>query len=51
MAEDKDDKELAAWLGRDPEPPLVNGMRQAPDGKWYIPDPKRPGKWLQVQEG
>ena len=22
--------------------------KQAPDGKWYIPDPNRPGKYLQV---
>ncbi len=32
------------------EPDLVKGMRQGPDGKWYIPDPHRPGKWLQVVE-
>jgi hypothetical protein len=30
------------------EPP-VEGARQAPDGKWYIPDPSRPGKFLEVQ--
>ena len=23
--------------------------RKAPDGNWYVPDPKRPGKYLQVQ--
>jgi hypothetical protein len=22
--------------------------KQAPDGNWYIPDPKRPGKYRQV---
>ncbi|HSW64239.1 MAG TPA: hypothetical protein VLH56_13170 [Dissulfurispiraceae bacterium] len=29
--------------------PPVAGARQAPDGKWYLPDPKRPGKYLMVQ--
>lgn len=24
------------------------GARQAPDGNWYVPDPKRPGKYLRV---
>jgi len=28
--------------------PPVKGARLAPDGKWYVPDPKRQGKWLQV---
>lgn len=28
--------------------PPVKGARLAPDGKYYVPDPKRPGKWLQV---
>lgn len=23
--------------------------RQAPDGKWYVPDPDRPGKYLEVR--
>lgn len=27
----------------------VPGARQAPDGNWYVADPKRPGKYLQVQ--
>lgn len=27
----------------------VEGARQAQDGKWYVPDPNRPGKYLQVQ--
>ena len=26
----------------------VAGARKAPDGKYYVPDPKRPGKYLQV---
>jgi hypothetical protein len=28
----------------------VSGARQAPDGKWYVPDPNRPGKYMQVVE-
>lgn len=33
------------------EPPqgAPTGARQAGDGKWYVPDPNRPGKYLQVQ--
>jgi hypothetical protein len=34
--------------GQNSQPP-VNGARRAPDGKWYLPDPNRPGKYLQVQ--
>ncbi len=30
-----------------PEPP-AQGAKQAPDGKWYVPDPNRPGKYLRV---
>ena len=26
----------------------VAGAKQAPNGKWYVPDPKRPGKFLEV---
>lgn len=26
----------------------INAARQAPDGNWYVPDPSRPGKYLQV---
>jgi hypothetical protein len=29
--------------------PPVEGARQASDGKFYVPDPNRPGKYLQVQ--
>src|SRR5258708_1530167 len=29
-------------------PPVANA-RKAPDGKWYVSDPERPGKYLQVQ--
>jgi len=31
--------------------PPVEGARQAPDGKFYISDPKRPGKYLRVESG
>ncbi len=31
------------------EKPPVTGARKAPDGKWYVSDPKRPGKYLLVQ--
>lgn len=31
-----------------PVPP-VPGAKQAPDGKFYVPDPARPGKYLEVQ--
>lgn len=30
--------------------PTVEGARQAPDGNWYVPDPKRPGKYLRVNQ-
>lgn len=30
--------------------PPVEGARQAPNGKWYVADPKRPGKYLEVRE-
>jgi hypothetical protein len=30
-----------------PAPPAP-GARRAPDGLWYVPDPARPGKYLQV---
>lgn len=28
--------------------PVPNAPRQAPDGNFYVPDPNRPGKYLQV---
>jgi hypothetical protein len=28
--------------------PPVAGAKQAANGKWYVPDPKRPGKYLEV---
>jgi hypothetical protein len=33
------------------EAPPIDGARKAPDGNWYVDDPKRPGKYLQVQIG
>lgn len=29
-------------------PPPVPGARRAPDGHWYVPDPKRKGKFLML---
>lgn len=34
---------------RDPNAPPVEGARQAPDGKWYVEDPNRPGKYLLAE--
>lgn len=31
-----------------PGAPPMSGAKQAPDGKWYLPDPARTGKYLQV---
>ena len=31
------------------EQPPSPGARKAPDGKWYVPDPSRPGKYLEVR--
>jgi hypothetical protein len=28
--------------------PLVEGVKRALDGHWYMPDPARPGKYLRV---
>lgn len=38
--------------GESPQPqiPQEEGARIAPDGNWYVPDPNRPGKYLQVVE-
>lgn len=32
-----------------PPPGAPPSAKQAPDGKWYTPDPARPGKYLMVQ--
>jgi hypothetical protein len=37
--------------GQPPATPPVQGARLAPDGKYYVPDPSRPGKYLQVAQG
>ena len=34
--------------GSGPPPPDLSQMRKAPDGFHYVPDPKRPGKYLRV---
>lgn len=31
-----------------PDTPPVAGAKKAADGFWYVPDPKRPGKWMKV---
>ena len=31
-----------------PDDTPIEGMRLAPDGKYYLPDPERPGKYLEV---
>jgi chaperonin GroES len=33
--------------GAEEQPPL-EGAQRAPDGQWYVPDPEREGKYLQV---
>lgn len=35
--------------GQPSRQPDTTQARQAPDGNWYVPDPNRPGKYLQVQ--
>jgi hypothetical protein len=37
-------------VGHKPSRPLLIDARKAPDGKFYIPDPKRPGKYLRVEQ-
>jgi predicted DNA-binding protein len=37
-----------AYQGDKP-PPSYPNARKAPDGFWYVPDPKKPGSYLQVQ--
>ena len=39
--------ELNPMPGAQTAPP-VPGASKAPDGNWYLPDPKRPGKYLRV---
>lgn len=47
--EDLNVPSLSDTPGNAPAPPPVPGARQAPDGKFYVPDPDRPGKYLMVQ--
>lgn len=37
-------------FGGGEEKPPVEGAKRAPDNKWYVPDPQRPGKYLQVTQ-
>lgn len=30
--------------------PLLKDARKAPDGKWYVPDKSRPGRYLRIDE-
>lgn len=39
----------AASAPKEPPQGAPQGARQAPDGKWYTPDPARPGKFLMVR--
>lgn len=29
--------------------PARIGAKKAPDGKWYVPDSEREGKWLRIR--
>ena len=31
------------------ETPPMHGAQKAADGRWYVPDPKRPKKWMAVE--
>jgi len=52
---DDEEADTTADPGAAPAPvaraatPPVAGAQQAQDGKWYLPDPKRPGKYLLVK--
>jgi hypothetical protein len=35
-------------VAKSADTPPVPGAKKAPDGNWYVPDPKRPGKFLRV---
>lgn len=47
-AEDEEEDLTDTGLAPVEASPPVAGARQAPDGAWYLPDPKRPGKYLRV---
>lgn len=44
------ENEAAEPEGGEEEEPPVDGAKKAQDGRWYIPDPNRPGKYLMVEE-
>lgn len=49
------EEDLKGEGGQAPSEGIANGQgamepQQAPDGQYYIPDPNRPGKYLQVQQ-
>jgi hypothetical protein len=37
------------YNGATVEQPPTPDAKKAPDGKWYIPDPQRPGKYIRVE--
>ncbi len=50
----RNDRGCDFWMDRtSPRPfhPTHIGARQAPDGEFYLKDPRRPGKFLQVRNG
>lgn len=49
-ADDSDDEEDTNDTQQPVTPAAPNGARLAPDGNYYIPDPKRPGKYLRVTQ-
>lgn len=49
MDDSSDDEETDPGAAPAVAPPM-QGARQAPDGNYYVPDPKRPGKYLRVSQ-
>ncbi|MEL0587108.1 MAG: hypothetical protein AAES65_19840 [Candidatus Thiodiazotropha sp. (ex. Lucinoma kazani)] len=43
------DRRTAKGTLANTQPPIA-GAKKAPDGKWYIPDPNRPGKYMRVAQ-
>ncbi|MEW8288205.1 MAG: hypothetical protein AB2697_19670 [Candidatus Thiodiazotropha endolucinida] len=43
------DRRTAKGTSASTQPPIA-GAKKAPDGKWYIPDPDRPGKYMRVAQ-
>ena len=47
----EDEWKQKSATGKRSESAPINGARKAPDGNWYLPDPNRKGKYLQVEVG